>query len=266
MNKQETYWLEELKQSDLKLQKLDNTSLSLIKFYFVSIFSITTVVVGLLNYESFEMGNFWLFLIFLFPFLFGISVLNSLKKIISEHQQIQTSRNQISEWFIYGNVKNDFKLAQMHIAPFYTLISWLIIINFFVLIYVAFPLLRSSITKTLILVAVGVALAGVMSSIVLVSLNSARKKARDASRKASITSLIPALILYFDKHRHYPIANNFNDMLEALKEFYNSPINDPLADKGWKYEYFSSDGVTYSISYTLENGERITIGPNDDIK
>lgn len=266
MNKQEIYWLEELKQRDSRLQKIESTALSLIKFYFVSVFSLTTVVIGSFNYKVLEGREGWLFLILLFPLLFGICVFNSLKRIVSEHQELQTSRNQISEWFIYGAVKNDFKLSGIYLSPFYTLISWLLILNFFIIIYVAFPFLRSSLLKTAVLVIVGIALAGIMSSVVLVSLNSARKKARDASRRASIASLIPALILYYDKYKQYPIANDFQDMLSKLKEYFNSPISDPLSDKGWKYEYFSRDGIAYNISYTLENGGKVTIGPGDQIK
>lgn len=267
MEIRESYWLEELKQADSRMQKLDDVALSLIKFYFLALFSITTIVATLYNYKMLAGNESWFFLIFLIPFLFGLSVYKSLMRIAGEHEKLQVTRNQISKWFIYGEVQNKQQPLPILFVSFNTLISWLLIINFLIVIYVAFPIIRVSFFNTAILILVGIAFAGIMSSIVLVSLNSARKKARDASRKASIASLVPALILYQDKYGKYPIADNFQELMGQLKEFFNSPIKDPMSDKGWSnFGYRSSDGSTYELSYTLEDGGKKVIGPNDDIK
>ena len=59
---------------------------------------------------------------------------------------------------------------------------------------------------TLIELLVVIAIIGVLASIVLASLNSARRKSRDARRVADIKQLQLALELYFDTNRRYPDA------------------------------------------------------------
>ncbi len=268
MDVSESYWLEGIKQTGSRMYKLESIALSLIKFYFVTLFSLTTIVVTLFNYKMLAGNESWFFLIFVIPLLFGLSVFIVLEKIVTEHQYHQMTRNRISEYFVYGNqeVKNKLPIFPMIFSPFTTLIGWLLVVNLGIVVYVAFPIIRSSLFNTTILILMGIALAGIMSSVVLVSLNNARKKARDASRRASIASLRPAIILYEDKYGKYPIAANFRDLMEKLKEFYNTSINDPVVGKGWDFEYRCDDGTTYELSYTLEEGGKQVIGPNDEIK
>jgi prepilin-type N-terminal cleavage/methylation domain-containing protein len=59
---------------------------------------------------------------------------------------------------------------------------------------------------TLIELLVVIAIIGILSSIVLVSLNSARDKGRDASAKGSLSSVRAAAELYFDSHNSYGTA------------------------------------------------------------
>jgi len=263
MDSKQTYWLEELKQSDKKLEKLDNIALELIKFYFLTLFSLTTVIFALYNYKIIDIDKQWFFLVFLFPFILGLTVFTTLKKIVSQYTVVETTRNQISEWFVSGEVKNKFTVIGTTFSAFYTLLSWLVAINFFICLYFAFPFFRNG-TKGLFsiitVIIIVIAIMGILSSMVLASLNSARRKGRDASRKASISNLRAVLELYYDKNDNsYPVTNNFNDLIKILKPFLGIPISDPLSKEGWSYEYNSKDGKNYVLKAKLEEGSEFVV-------
>lgn len=61
---------------------------------------------------------------------------------------------------------------------------------------------------TLIELLVVIAIIGVLSSVVLASLNTARAKARDASRLSALRQLQVALELYYDKYGYYPASDS----------------------------------------------------------
>jgi len=60
---------------------------------------------------------------------------------------------------------------------------------------------------TLIELLVVISIIGLLSTIVLVSLNAAREKARDSKRKGDIHQIQLALQLYYDDHDVYPQEN-----------------------------------------------------------
>jgi prepilin-type N-terminal cleavage/methylation domain-containing protein len=116
---------------------------------------------------------------------------------------------------------------------------------------------------TLIELLVVIAIIGLISSIVLVSLNSARVKARDAKRIAEIKQIQTALELYYDDNNAYPLSPGCGATIPGTSCSY---INqDPIDPKqgtsavfvGNTYFYYSNNygggGQWYMIVFKLEN-------------
>lgn len=59
---------------------------------------------------------------------------------------------------------------------------------------------------TIIELLVVIAIIGLLASIILASLNSARKRARDARRYADLAQIANALEMYYDDHNSYPVT------------------------------------------------------------
>lgn len=106
---------------------------------------------------------------------------------------------------------------------------------------------------TLIELLVVIAIIGLLSSIVLASLNSARAKSRDARRIADINQIRIALELYLDSNKSYPqeahsgcydgwettcdSAGNFIDALRTSGFMSKVPF-DPLNNSTYFYGYY----------------------------
>ncbi len=115
---------------------------------------------------------------------------------------------------------------------------------------------------TLIELLVVIAIIGILSSVVLASLNSARKKGRDARRIADIKQLQLALELSYDANNTYPLAIN---TASVITPGYISTIpTDPSGSAASPISYFyasaNTDGTacastpcaSYVLGATLE--------------
>lgn len=112
---------------------------------------------------------------------------------------------------------------------------------------------------TLIELLVVIAIIGILASIVMVSLNSARTSARDTSRIAQIREVKTAIDMFFLDHGRYPQGSNGCTTLPDLTElepYINiSSIKDPVYEStGNNFRYARVDnGNGYAIRITFED-------------
>jgi general secretion pathway protein G len=130
---------------------------------------------------------------------------------------------------------------------------------------------------TLIELLVVITIIGLLSSFAVVSLNSARVKARDALRKGDMAQMRTAMNLYYDDHGDFPLCGIFNPGAEdfgATDVCYSGALttalisgtkpymaevpadprntnNDPAVSATYIYRY-ASNGSEYAITYRLE--------------
>jgi len=142
---------------------------------------------------------------------------------------------------------------------------------------------------TLIELLVVIFIIGLLASIVIVSVNTARMRARDTKRKADIQALKKAVEMYNDATGHYPNSGRVADCWQARtsnwipdsgnygwsQPTYLAEIqphdangaccwpwdNDCNPNGGGTYEYFS-DGNQYIISARMENHNDAQINGN----
>lgn len=124
---------------------------------------------------------------------------------------------------------------------------------------------------TLIELLVVIAIIGLLSTLAVVSLNSARAKARDAKRISEMKNFQSALEMYYSDKLTYPtstlslaageILGNGNAMclddsgLDAscAGTVYMNQINkDPQGNQTYTYTT-DANGTTYTVAFTLEN-------------
>jgi len=125
---------------------------------------------------------------------------------------------------------------------------------------------------TLIELLVVIAIIGLLSTLAVVALNSARQRSRDAKRVADIRQVQTALELGYSETNDYPTAatavelgtgsqlvlcNNSGAAWQASSTgcstvFMGLVPQAPTPPTGNAYTYLSSDGTDYSITFTLE--------------
>lgn len=106
-----------------------------------------------------------------------------------------------------------------------------------------------------------IAIIGVLSSVVLASLNTARQKSRDARRVADVKQLQLALELYFDTNRAYPAAL---DAASLVTPGYISAIPvDPIDLSVYPYDQLTS-GTSYEMCANLEQNNASVLGSDAD--
>jgi len=117
---------------------------------------------------------------------------------------------------------------------------------------------------TLIELLVVIAIIGILSSIVMASLNSARAKSRDAKRLSDIKSLQLALELYFDHNKAYP-GGGYESLKASLvdDEFISALPKDPLPSDWTGYKYCSS-GDGYNLAAKLEQDNKTALDSDAD--
>lgn len=107
---------------------------------------------------------------------------------------------------------------------------------------------------TLVELLVVIAIIGLLASVVLTSLSSARRKSRDAKRVADMKQLATAMELYFNDFSGYPLTAN----IAALQPTYigvlptaPTPADGSCAATNNAYAYASGAGTTYSYIFCL---------------
>ena len=125
---------------------------------------------------------------------------------------------------------------------------------------------------TLIELLVVVAIIGILTSVVLASLNTARVKARDAKKIASFRQIQSALEMYYSTNGNYPIllayinpssgnVNWLTGFATALQPYLSSVPNDAV---GVGYLYSSTNGgQKYGLALSFEGSNYDTLMAGD---
>jgi len=117
---------------------------------------------------------------------------------------------------------------------------------------------------TLIELLVVIAIIGILSSVVLASLNSARSKSRDAKRISDIKQLQLALELSFDDNNNYPTAISVANLVTP--GYIAAIPTDPSTGAAYQYAALGSGSTcsSYHLAATLENTSHSSLSSDVD--
>jgi len=117
-----------------------------------------------------------------------------------------------------------------------------------------------------------ISIIGLLASVVLTSLNTARVKARDAKRKSDIHQIKLAIELYYDSNNGYPPVSCGNDCQASMGNLQDtiSPVyisaapHDPSLGSGWDDYYYvrATGGQGYGLRVNYENSGVCKTGMN----
>ena len=104
---------------------------------------------------------------------------------------------------------------------------------------------------TLIELLVVIAIIGILATLAVVSLQSARARARDSKRVADVKQMQTALELYFNDNSSYPsdISSGIGTYM-AIKPTAPTPADGTCATSAYKYNQ-TATGSSYTISFCL---------------
>jgi general secretion pathway protein G len=112
---------------------------------------------------------------------------------------------------------------------------------------------------TLVELLVVIVIIGVLATLAIVVLGSARVKSRDARRISDIKQIQTALELYMVDHNQYPVTLNFGVALTSLdttqtymKKVPNDPQYTGVSTTNYSYNYITSTN-SYALIYTLSS-------------
>lgn len=103
---------------------------------------------------------------------------------------------------------------------------------------------------TLIELLVVITILGVMAAIGLTSFKTANQKARNSRRAADIQQLRSALEMYKTDTGAYPLTAAGLTVLDSYTS--GQRVKDPKNSAPYTYEYVSSNGSTYTLTYYTE--------------
>lgn len=125
---------------------------------------------------------------------------------------------------------------------------------------------------TLIELLVVIAIIGLLSTLAVVALNTARTKSRDAKRISDVKQIQTALELYYADKGNYPTQADGAELgvgsytvlcstgwsggvcVVGATTYMGQVPKDPTSSGVNKYTFTSPDGSTYSITFNLESG------------
>ena len=100
---------------------------------------------------------------------------------------------------------------------------------------------------TLVEILTVIAIIGILSAVVMVSMSGSQKKGRDGRRVSDVNQIRLALSLYYDAHNYYPSGSTastaFGTVLSALQSegFIGTLPNDPMNGTGNTYGYIATN-------------------------
>jgi prepilin-type N-terminal cleavage/methylation domain-containing protein len=107
---------------------------------------------------------------------------------------------------------------------------------------------------TLIELLVVITIIGILSALIVVSLNLARSRARDTKRVSDIKNLSVALELYYQANGTFPAALSSVVTAGYIQAIPVDPINAVQGGVTFQYKYFQlSSGQSYHLGGPLEN-------------